>query len=310
MKQNRISMIAIGLVAVLVVVVAGVSAQESTPEPTPEVTITADTPFLGVAFDNTAEQIVIQVMRRSPAAQAGLQDGDIITAINGEAVTPATIAEVIATFAPNDVITVTVDRAGESMDVEVTLGARSTAMVEIRGGQMMPPMGELFEMMPFGQGGGMGGMMMSNQGRLGLTFLNLDATLAEEKSLSVTEGALVTSVDPESPAEVAGLLADDVITAVNGESVDAERTLADRMIAYEAGDVVTFTVLRGEETLEIEATLGQHEQRLFGDMRGMMPNIQIMPPMHGQGQMPHGNMMPPVPATTPETPPAEATPNA
>ncbi|HRF97713.1 MAG TPA: PDZ domain-containing protein, partial [Aggregatilineales bacterium] len=197
MKQNRIFMSAIGLIAVLAVVVAGVSAQESTPEPTPEVTITADTPFLGVAFDNTAEQIVIQVMRRSPAAQAGLQDGDIITAINGEAVTPATIAEVVATFAPNDVITVTIERDGESMDVEVTLGARATATVEIRGGQMMPPMngemmppmGELFEVMPFGQGGGMGmgGMMKPDQGRLGVTFLNVDAILAEEKSLSVTE---------------------------------------------------------------------------------------------------------------------------
>ncbi|HRF96030.1 MAG TPA: PDZ domain-containing protein, partial [Aggregatilineales bacterium] len=144
-------------------------------------------------------------------------------------------------------------------------------------------------------------------------FLNVDAILAEEKSLSVTEGALVTSVDPESPAEVAGLLVDDVITAVNGEPVDEEHTLADRMVAYEAGDVVTFTVLRGEETLEIEATLGQHEQRLFGEMRGMggmMPNIQIMPNMRGQGQMPHGNTMPVVPEVTPETPPAEATPNA
>ena len=318
MKQKRFFMIAIGLVATLVMMVAGVSAQETTPEPT-----TPDVPFLGVAFDSTADQIVIQVMRRSPAAQAGLRDGDIITAVNGEAVIPATITEVIGTFAANDVITVTVERNGESMDVEVTLGARSTAMDGIHGGQMMPPMngemmmppmGQMFEMMPFGQGGGMGfGMMRPDQGRLGVTFLNIDATLATENGLSVTEGALITAVDPESPAEVAGLLADDIITAVNGEPVDEERTLADRMVAYETGDVVSFTVLRGDETLELEATLGQHEQRLFGEMRGMMPDMRGQGQGRGQGQMPpRGNMipMPPAPEMTPEVPPAEVTPNA
>jgi predicted metalloprotease with PDZ domain len=315
MKQKRFFMIALGLVATLVMMVAGVSAQETTPEPT-----IPDAPFLGVAFDSTADQIVIQVMRRSPAAIAGLRDGDIITAVNGEAITPATITEVIGTFAPNDVITVTIEREGESMDVEVTLGTRTT-IIQMGNGQMippmngemmMPPMGQMFEMMPFGQNGGMGfGMMKPDQGRLGVLFLNIDANLATEKGLSVTEGALITAVDPESPAEAAGLLADDIITAVNGEPVDEERTLADRMIAYEAGDVVTFTVLRGDETLDIEATLGQHEQRLFGDMRGMMPDMRGQG--RGQGQMPpRGNMlpMPPAPEMTPEVPPVEVTPNA
>lgn len=323
MNKKRISMIVIALVALLVAVVAGASAQESTPEPTPDVTV-EETPFLGVFFDNTAEELVVEVMRHSPAFYAGVRDGDVITAVNGEAVTPATFSDVILAFAPNDTITLTVERDGESMDIEVILGSR--VMVEaMRGGEMMivppmggeviipdgmmPPMGEFFEMMPFGEMGGMHfGMMMGGQGRLGITFMNVDATIVEEKGLSVTDGAIVTAVDAESPAETAGFLVDDVITAVNGEPVDAERTLADRMVAYEPEDVVTFTVLRGGETIELTATLGQHDQRLFGDMmRGMMPN------MHGGGMMPNmpdmrgGGMMPPVESVTP---PAEATPNA
>lgn len=311
MKQRRFLMISIGLVATLVAVVAGVSAQESTPEPT---TTTEETPFLGVFYDAGAETLEIQVMRRGPAYDAGLRDGDIITAVNGEAVTPADFADVITAFAPNDVITITVDRAGESLDFEVTLGARM--MVEIRGrGQgNMPPMweGQIPPMMdaipmPFefdmrGMMPMMGGVFSPTQGYLGVTFLNIDATLAEENGLSVTEGALITAVDPESPAESAGLLADDIIIAVNGEPVDEERTLADRMVAYEAGDEVTFTVLRGDETLELTATLAQREQRLFGDM-WMMPNLRGMMP-------PHGNMMPPVQVIPQEVPPVEVTPNA
>lgn len=330
MNTKRILVIAIGLVATLIAVVAGVSAQETTPEPTtpestPEVSVTevTETPFLGVFYDNTAEQLVIEVMRRSPAFEAGLQNGDIITAVNGEAVTPATFADAILAFAPNDTITVTVERDGESLDIDVTLGLRST--IEAHRGIVVPEMGEIvipdgvvppmegfFEVMPFGQGGGMGFGMFSSQGRLGVTFMNVDATIAEDKGLSVTEGAIITAVDVDSPAEAAGFLVDDVITAVNGEPVDAERTLADRMVAYEPEDVVTFTVLRGGETVELTATLGQQEQRLFGEMGGMMPNMRNMMPNMGRGGMPnnpHG-MMPPVEQTIPAEPPVEVTPNA
>jgi len=332
MNIKRILVIAIGLVVTLIAVVAGVSAQESTPEPTtpestPEASVTevTETPFLGVFYDNTAEELVIEVMRRSPAFDAGLQDGDIITAVNGEAVTPATFSDAILAFAPNDTITVTVERGGESLDIEVTLGLRST--IETHRGIVIPEMGEIvipdgavppmegfFEAMPFGRGG-MGFGMMPTQGRLGVTFMNVDATIAEDKGLSVTEGAIITAVDADSPAEAAGFLVDDVITAVNGEPVDAERTLADRMVAYEPEDVVTFTVLRGGETVELTATLGQQEQRLMGEMGdvimgmgGVMPSIQIMP--HGMmPNNPHG-MMPPVEQTTPAEPPVEVTPNA
>ncbi len=300
MKQKRILMIALGLIALLVAVVAGVSAQESTPEPT---TLTEETPFLGVFYDAGADTLEIQVMRHSPAYNAGLRDGDIITAVNGEAVTAADFADVIRAFAPNDVITITVDRAGESLDFEVTLGSRVSIEIRGRGQGDMPPMweGQIPPMMdaipmPFDfEMGGMGRMFGANQGRLGVTFLNIDATLADENGLSVTEGALITAVDPESPAEVAGFLVDDIIVAVNGEPVDEERTLADRMVAYEAGDEVTFTVLRGDETLELTATLAQREQRLFGDM-WMMPNLR--------------GMMPPVQVIPQQAPPVEMTPNA
>lgn len=311
MKRTRIFMIAIGLIAVLVAIVAGVSAQEQTPEPP---VTTQQTPFLGVYYDAGAETLEIQVMRPSPAYMAGLRDGDIITAVNGEAVTPADFADVIGSFAPNDVITITVDRAGESLDFEVTLGLRSMVQIRNRGqGDMpmwegqIPPMLDAIPMpFNFDMRGMMGGVFSPTQGYLGVTFFNIDSTLAQEKGLSVTEGALITAVDPESPAETAGFLVDDIVIAVNGEPVDEERTLADRMVAYEAGDEVTFTVLRGDETLELVATLAQREQRLFGEWRGMMPDFRgMMPDMRGGMRSPRGNTT--IPS---DVPPVEVTPNA
>jgi S1-C subfamily serine protease len=89
----------------------------------------------------------------------------------------------------------------------------------------------------------------------------IDAQVAESEGLDVTDGALVTEVVAGSPAESSGLLVGDIITAVSGDVVDFERTLSDRLYAYEAGDTVTLDILRDGETIQIDVTLGQPEQR-------------------------------------------------
>jgi hypothetical protein len=68
---------------------------------------------------------------------------------------------------------------------------------------------------------------------------------------------------------------DDIVTAVDGDKVDAERTLRDRLLAYEPGDEVTLDVLRGSETMQIDVTLGQFE----------MP-ADVMPFFKGKGGLP------------------------
>jgi putative serine protease PepD len=59
-----------------------------------------------------------------PAEQAGLQAGDVITAVDGVQVEDSTSLIVkIRAHAPGDVVTLTVDRNGATQDVSVTLGA-------------------------------------------------------------------------------------------------------------------------------------------------------------------------------------------
>ena len=58
------------------------------------------------------------------AAAAGLQEGDIVTAFDGQAVASASDLMLdVRTKNPGDVVKLTVNRAGETVEVEVTLGS-------------------------------------------------------------------------------------------------------------------------------------------------------------------------------------------
>jgi len=62
----------------------------------------------------------------SPAATAGLQQGDVITAIGDEGVASATaLQSAIAAHAVGDKLLVTVNRSGEKLQFTVTLAARA-----------------------------------------------------------------------------------------------------------------------------------------------------------------------------------------
>ena len=61
----------------------------------------------------------------SPAAKAGLQAGDLITAVNGTAVASVNqFVATIANYAPGDTVTLTVNRNGQNKQIKVTLGAQ------------------------------------------------------------------------------------------------------------------------------------------------------------------------------------------
>jgi putative serine protease PepD len=74
-----------------------------------------------IAPQSTSSEPAIQP--NSPAAQAGLQPGDLITAVDGQTITStgAFIAKV-AQDAPGQTITLTVKRDGQTKQIQVTLG--------------------------------------------------------------------------------------------------------------------------------------------------------------------------------------------
>ncbi|WP_085831113.1 S1C family serine protease [Collinsella vaginalis] len=89
----------------------------------PYLGVTLTTPRTSSSSDATGAQVV-SVEEGGPAAEAGIQQGDVITAVDGEAVTSADgLIIALREHAVGDKVTLTVNRDGKEQDVEVTLGS-------------------------------------------------------------------------------------------------------------------------------------------------------------------------------------------
>ena len=65
------------------------------------------------------------IVSGSPAAKAGLQAGDLITAVNGTPVASVNqFVATIANYAPGNTVTLTVNRGGQTKSIKLTLGAQ------------------------------------------------------------------------------------------------------------------------------------------------------------------------------------------
>jgi putative serine protease PepD len=85
--------------------------------------------YLGVSLsDASAGAEVASVQSGSSADNAGLEAGDVITAIDGKAISTADDATTaINARAPGDQITLTITRGGEQSTVDVALGTRPSS---------------------------------------------------------------------------------------------------------------------------------------------------------------------------------------
>ena len=80
---------------------------------------------------------------------------------------------------------------------------------------------------------------------------------AEYYGLPAVSGALVQRLTPKGPAEGAGLLAGDVITAVDGKTVGYSGQLQQRIAEHRPGERVTLTIYRNQEVRELDVRLGE-----------------------------------------------------
>ncbi len=74
-------------------------------------------------------------------------------------------------------------------------------------------------------------------------------------------GAAVLYVEPNSPADSAGLEEGDVITAVDGRAVEMNHPLDQLLQRYKPGDIVEITYWRDDREHEVRVRLGQHPEK-------------------------------------------------
>ena len=131
----------------------------------------------------------------SPAAKAGIQSGDVISALNGAPVKDSRdLAQKVAALAPGSSVKVDVLRKGWPKTVTVTLGELPNQQQANAESQQSRP--------------------QSTLPHLGLTLAP-----ADEVAGSGGKGVVVTGVDPEGPAAEHGFQSGDIILAVGGNSV-------------------------------------------------------------------------------------------
>ena len=82
----------------------------------------------------------------------------------------------------------------------------------------------------------------------------------EMQSYGLPKGAAVRSVEQDSPAEAAGLRANDIVTHVNGEEVSGSNQLVSMVGSAKIGDQIRLTVYRQGQTLELTVTVGEQIQ--------------------------------------------------
>ncbi len=166
----------------------------------------------------------------SPAAKAGVQSGDVITAVNGTSVKDARdLARTIGMLPPNSLVKLDILRQGGAKVVTVTLAQ-----------------------MPNEQRADAGSEMQSQDHgvpHLGLTVAPAAAVGAGQA------GVVVTAVDPDGPAAEAGFEAGNVILDVGGKAVtdanDISKALHDAqaqgkhdvLMRVKAGDATHFVAV-------------------------------------------------------------------
>jgi len=88
------------------------------------------------------------------------------------------------------------------------------------------------------------------RGTLGLFTQKIGYEMARAMNLSLTRGAEVTAVLPNSPAAMAGTMKGDVIVAINGQPIRGHADYVSRVATTPIGMQLRVAIVRGSERLE------------------------------------------------------------
>lgn len=115
----------------------------------------------------------------------------------------------------------------------------------------------------------------TRRGWLGVRIQQVTDDIAESLELADAMGALVASVTPTGPAEVAGIQQGDVIVRFDGKEVTTSRTLPRIVAETQVGKAVSVEVWRSGESVEVPVTLGELEE---AEDQGLLASV---PPGEG-----------------------------
>ena len=186
----------------------GVSIQRVTPE---------IAQALGLEKNQGA--LVSSVVEGSPAAQAGVQAGDVIVEFAGERIDDSSkLPAIVARTEVGKNVNMTVFRDKKRMPLSVKIAELKEEEVVASAPQ---------------------------SGNLGMTVQNMTPELAKTLGLNRAEGVVITSVEPQSTAAEAGLQRGDVVLEVDRKKISNAAELRKTLEQAKPGANLLFLIQRG-----------------------------------------------------------------
>lgn len=250
-------------------------AQQSAPHIRSAASITRGGGYLGVGVaeidDDRARALKLKdahgvevksVEEDSPAAKAGLKEGDAVLEYNGQRVEGVDqFIRMVRETPPSRHATMQIVRDGAPQTVTATIIKRSAQAFtnnliapgfelqmpnmpgDLFGGSPAPPVRPMMPDMPHP-------LLLWESGAIGIEAEGLNPQLAEY--FGVKDGVLVRSVAHNSPAEKAGIKAGDIVVKVNGETVSTPHEIASQLHGARNKHSVPFGLMRNHKELSLE----------------------------------------------------------
>jgi serine protease Do len=186
----------------------GVSIQRVTPEIAQ-----------ALGLDKNQGALVSSVVEGSPAAQGGVQAGDVIVEFAGERIDDSSkLPAIVARTEVGKTVNMTVLRDKKRVPLSVKIAELKEEEVVASAPQ---------------------------SGNLGMTVQNMTPELAKTLGLNRAEGVVITSVEPQSAAAEAGLQRGDVILEVDRKKISNAAELRKTLDQAKAGVNLLFLIQRG-----------------------------------------------------------------
>ena len=184
-------------------------------------------PFIGIRYWHHDEGLFVTgIIPNTPAADVDLEAGDVVMAVDGEAIRVETVRDVVWKHGIGTTVSLSIDRDGSQFEEDLTLVARPA---------------DLFENPRYAM-------------PLDLASVGLFVGQCDDKLLVI--GAL-----SDSEVATAGFHAYDEIIAIDGEEVstigEADAAVSD----LSEGDQLRFDILRGEREMTIKVIVEDHRRR-------------------------------------------------
>jgi len=181
---------------------------------------------------------VTHVEEDSPADNAGITEDDIILEVDNKRISrPKTLARIVKKIKPGMEVKVLLIRDEDEKTVAVKIGERKRGPFYSL--QSFENFHVNFKGFPY----------------LGVSLQKLNKELAKYFGVDSDDGALIVSIEKDSPAKDSGLKAGDVIIKIEGKDISSPSDVNDAISEAEIDDEISIEIIRHKKKKSLTAVI-------------------------------------------------------